>query len=128
LSYQWYDNGVAIANATNATLTLTGIQFTNAGLYSVVVSNAFGSVTNAAEQVVVNPAGVSLGLYPGITVSGVVGFTYNIQESTGLSSTDVWTTVATLTLMEPTELWVDVTANTRSPGNPQRFYRVVPGP
>jgi len=125
LSYQWFDNGVAVLNATNQTLTLTSIQFTNAGLYSVVVSSPLGSVTNTPEQVVVNPAGVSLGMYPGVTVTGTVGYTYAIQATTDLSSTNSWTTVATLTLMQPTQLWVDISVNAFA--NPHRFYRVMPG-
>ena len=128
LSYQWFDNGVAVQNATNQTLTLTSIQFTNAGLYSVVVSDSFGSVTNAPAQVVVDPAGVSLGLYPGITVTGTVGYTYNIQATSNLSSTNTWTTMATLTLQQPVQLWVDTNDNTTLHTNAARFYRVVPGP
>jgi len=127
LSYQWFDNGIAIANATNQTLTLSSIQFTNAGLYSVVVSGPLGSLTNTPAQVVVNPAGVSLGLYPGVTVSGVVGYTYAIQSNTDLTNTNGWSTVATLTLMAPVQLWVDVNVNASLPGNPHRFYRVIPG-
>jgi hypothetical protein len=127
LSYQWFDNGVAILNATNQTLTLTSIQFTNAGLYSVVVSSPFGSVTNTPEQVVVNPAGVSLGMYPGVTVSGTVGYTYAIQATADLSNTNSWTTVATMTLMQPVQLWVDINVNASSPTNSHRFYRVMPG-
>lgn len=128
LSYQWFDNGAAILNATNQTLDLSSIQFTNAGLYSVVVSSPLGSVTNTPEQVVVNPAGVSIGIYPGVTVSGVVGYTYIIQSTSNLSNTNSWVTVATLTLEEPTQLWMDINNNASLPGNPQRFYRVLPGP
>ncbi len=128
LTYQWYDNGVAISGATNASLTLTSIQFTNAGLYSVVVTSPLGSVTNTPEQVVVNPAGVSIGLYAGVTVTGTVGYTYKIQATTDLSNSNSWSTVAILTLQDPVELWVDTTVNTTSSGNPRRFYRVLPGP
>ena len=127
LSYQWFDNGVALQNATNQTLTLTSIQFTNAGLYSVVVSSPLGSVTNTPEQVVVNPAGVSLGMYPGVTVTGTVGYTYAIQATADLSNTNSWTTVATLTLFQPIQLWVDFSVNALSPTNPHKYYRVVPG-
>jgi hypothetical protein len=73
LDYQWFDNGIAITGATNASLTFTGIQPTNTGVYTVVVSNAYGAVTNAAEQVVVEPAGIALSLSPTITITGVVG-------------------------------------------------------
>jgi hypothetical protein len=39
LTYQWQWNGTNIANATNATLVLTNVQFTNWGNYTVLVSN-----------------------------------------------------------------------------------------
>jgi Concanavalin A-like lectin/glucanases superfamily/Immunoglobulin domain len=127
LHYQWFKDGVALLNATNQTLFLPGIQFTSAGLYSVVLSSPLGSVTNKPAQVVVNPAGVLIGMYPGVTVSGVVGYTYTIQASSDLTNTNGWTTVATLTLIQPVQLWVDISVNALSPTNPHKYYRVVPG-
>ena len=47
LSYQWSFNATNIANATNATLTLTNVQLSQAGNYSVVITNAYG-LTNSA--------------------------------------------------------------------------------
>jgi hypothetical protein len=132
LSYQWFDNGIGIQDATNQTLTLTSIQFTNSGLYSVVVSSPLGSVTNTPAPVVVCPAGVALGMYPGmhpgVTVSGVVGYTYLIQSNPDLADINAWTTVATMTLTNPAQLWEDINVNTALPANAQRFYRVLPGP
>jgi len=55
LSYQWYFNGTNIAGATNNSLDLTNLQFTNAGTYSVNVSNAFGSLTSSNAIVSVHP-------------------------------------------------------------------------
>jgi hypothetical protein len=131
LSYQWFDNGVAIPGATNQTLTLTSVQFTNSGLYSVVVSSSLGTVTNTPAPVVVQPAGVSLGMYPemhpGVTVSGVVGYTYLIQSKPDLTNTNAWSPVATLTLTNPVQVWEDITVNAALPSNAQRFYRVLPG-
>jgi hypothetical protein len=127
LHYQWFKDGVALLNATNQTLFLPSIQFTNAGLYSVVLSSPLGSVTNVPAQVVVNPAGVSIGMFPGVYVSGVVGYTYTIQASSDLTNTNGWTTTATLTLLQPVQLWVDINVNALSPTNPHKYYRVVPG-
>ncbi len=127
LSYQWFKNGVALLNATNQTLFLPAIQFTNAGLYLVVLNSPLGSVTNVPAQVVVNPAGVSMGMFPGVYVSGVVGYTYTIQASSDLTNTNGWTTTATLTLLQPVQLWVDINVNALSPTNPHKYYRVVPG-
>jgi hypothetical protein len=92
-------------------LDLSSIQFTNAGLYSVVVSSPLGSVTNKPEQVVVNPAGVAIGMYPGVTVTGTVGYTYTIQATADLSNTNSWVPVATITLQESSQLWVDINVN-----------------
>jgi hypothetical protein len=128
LSYQWYDNGVAILNATNSTLNFPSIQFTNAGLYSVVVSSYLGSATNAPAQVAVTAAGLSFGLYPGITVNGTVGYTYYIQSISDLANTNGWTTVGTVILSQPVQLWVDTNLNAALPANPRRLYRVTLGP
>jgi hypothetical protein len=46
LSYQWRKDSTAISGATNATLTLSGVQSTDAGSYIVVVTNSADSVTS----------------------------------------------------------------------------------
>ena len=58
LSYTWYFNTNAVLpGATNSTLSLADVQWTNAGKYSVVVSNGAGSVTSVlATLTVSNPA------------------------------------------------------------------------
>jgi hypothetical protein len=53
LGYQWFQNGVGIPNATNSTYGIFPTQTNNAGIYSVVVSNMFGSVTSAVAQLAV---------------------------------------------------------------------------
>jgi pimeloyl-ACP methyl ester carboxylesterase len=52
-SYQWLFNGQTLAGQTAARLSLTNVQFANAGGYSVVVTNAYGSVTSAVAQLTV---------------------------------------------------------------------------
>jgi hypothetical protein len=47
LSYQWSFNNTNLVNATNATLTLTGVQTTNAGNYSVAITNLYGATNSA---------------------------------------------------------------------------------
>jgi hypothetical protein len=127
LTYQWYKDGVVIPGANGDMLNFTSTDFTNAGLYYVVVSSAFGSVTNTQEQVVVNVAGVSLGFSPTLTIIGVPGFVYNIQSSTNLANTNAWVTLTNLTLTQPVELWVDTNVDASSPFNPKTFYKVSPG-
>lgn len=45
-TYQWYKDGVAIANQTGNTLTINSVQKTDEGSYYVVVSNATCSATS----------------------------------------------------------------------------------
>jgi Concanavalin A-like lectin/glucanases superfamily/Pro-kumamolisin, activation domain/Reelin subrepeat B/Immunoglobulin domain/HYR domain/Viral BACON domain len=45
LAYRWYFGSNPIAGASNALLTVTNAGFAQAGSYSVVVTNAFGSAT-----------------------------------------------------------------------------------
>lgn len=48
LFYQWRKNGVPISQATNVNLTLANVQPDDTGgVYSVVVRNAYGSVTSS---------------------------------------------------------------------------------
>jgi hypothetical protein len=59
LTYQWFVNPAAtsviasVAGATNATLTLTNVQTSQAGGYWVVVINSYGSVVSATAAVTV---------------------------------------------------------------------------
>ncbi len=57
LAFQWYKNGQAIAGAVASTYALTSVQAANAGVYSVVVSNASGSQNSSAVTLV----------FPGLT-------------------------------------------------------------
>jgi len=127
LYYQWFEDARPIAAGTNRTLTLTDIQFTNAGFYSVVVSSALGSATNAPAQVVVEPVGVSLGLFPGIMIQGMIGDNYIIQSTTNLGGGNPWATVANLTLTQPAQIWIDSNTDTALPGAASPYYQVLAG-
>ncbi|MCX6923530.1 MAG: LamG domain-containing protein [Verrucomicrobia bacterium] len=125
LSYQWQKDSVPIAGATDASLVLTNLQATNAGVYTVVVSDqSTNVVTSAPANLTVNPAGVSIAVYPGLTIDGVVGQIYGIQSTTDLNNTNSWSGVTNLTLALPVELWYDSQPVTQ----PTRYYRVVAGP
>jgi hypothetical protein len=53
ITYQWLFNGTNIAGATQFTLTLTNVQFSDNGNYSVIVSNATTSLTSSAATLTV---------------------------------------------------------------------------
>jgi Immunoglobulin domain len=60
LTYQWQKGGTAIAGATAASYTTpVTTQADNAGMFTVVVSNALGSVTSAAATLTVTAMALS---------------------------------------------------------------------
>jgi len=58
-SYQWQRNGISIPGWNAATLTIVGTSSNDVGTYSVVVSNANGSVTSSAAQLMLTAAGTN---------------------------------------------------------------------
>ncbi len=54
--YQWRRNGAAIAGASASSYTRSNVQSADVGLYSVVVSNAYGTVTSAEAALTLTAA------------------------------------------------------------------------
>jgi uncharacterized delta-60 repeat protein len=89
LSYQWLRNGVEVITATNSNLSLHNIQISDAGDYSVIISNQFGGVTSSV-------ANVTVLLPPLILIDGNFGFTngqfgFNIAGPAGQTFVVEWT-------------------------------------
>lgn len=78
LSYQWFFNDAAIPEATNSTLALDNITADQAGEYSLIVSNAYGSATSRVAALTVT-AEVPL-ITSALTAAGIQGnpFSYTI--------------------------------------------------
>jgi hypothetical protein len=53
LSYQWNFNGTNILGATNTTLILTNVQISQAGNYTVLVTNLYGSILSSNAMLTV---------------------------------------------------------------------------
>ena len=75
LSYQWQFSATNLANATNATLTVSNLTVNQAGSYDVVVTNALGSATSSnalltALTVLVQNGGFELGSFADWTTGG----------------------------------------------------------
>jgi hypothetical protein len=62
LFYQWSFNGNPIANATNATLSLSSLTLAQSGNYRAAVSNAFGTTNSAVAvlTVLATPPNITL--------------------------------------------------------------------
>jgi|GEM_PF-926216 len=64
LRYQWYFNtNTPVAYATNASLVLSNAQPPNAGMYSVLITNLYGSVTSDFVRLTVNGTSLTNGAY-----------------------------------------------------------------
>jgi len=59
LTYQWQFNGTAIPSANGSSMTLTSVTTNQAGLYSVIVSNALGSTSSAQASLSFWPDGAA---------------------------------------------------------------------
>lgn len=82
LAYQWRRNGVAITGATGSQYALTGVTTASAGAYTVIVSNAAGSVLSAAATIAVSESAARFpyaGVYIG-TLSGGGSFALLVRE------------------------------------------------
>jgi len=94
LTYQWIFNGTNdLLGQTTSSLPLANVQSSNAGNYSVTVSNAFGSITSSiATLTVLTPSSVPL--FNVDFASGVpikTGF-----AATGQAPTDYWNAFTSL--------------------------------
>jgi len=131
LSYQWQQDGLSVAGATNSSLTLTNLQLTEAGSYALWITSASGNATSPPAFLSLKVADVSIALsvvgeqtVAALTIGGVANQTYGIQQAPELSPAPSWVGLTNLTLSVPTVVWFDPTP----PTLPWRFYRVVPGP
>lgn len=119
-SYQWWFGGSPLSGQTSTNLVLTALQSSQAGAYSVVVSNAFGSDTSIPAQLVVNDACVDLRMYAGLNISGLPGQAYVVSYTTDLSKTNSWISLATNIMPASGWFYLDMA----SPFSAYRFYKV----
>jgi len=82
LYYQWLFNGTnIIAGATNATLNLMAVAATNAGNYSVVVTNSASSVTSTVASLGINTliwnTPVTISSTNDVSTNGTLLYAYN---------------------------------------------------
>jgi hypothetical protein len=123
MSFQWQCNGTNIGGASTAVLTLANVQATNAGNYSVVVSNVAGTVASSNAVLTVlasSPPHIDFitNLPDGrfeLQVSGGPG-KFAIECAPTLSG---WTQLSTLTATGAVFQYTDPDTNQAG-----RFYRV----
>ncbi|MCX6921945.1 MAG: immunoglobulin domain-containing protein, partial [Verrucomicrobia bacterium] len=132
LKYQWRKDGIALTNsariagATNNLLSISNLLLGDAGGYTVVVTNSYGSVTSAVATLTVSVI-PRLSANAGSYSNGIFRFSL-----TGLSGTGTCVVEASTNLVQ----WLPVHTNPSPgtgfeyqepvlPGRPARFYRAV---
>ena len=87
LSYQWTFNNTNLPGATNATLTLDHVGFSNAGTYVLRVTNSLGNASSSNAVLAVLPSIVTTLPVSGITSAGAV---LNASVTLGPNETLAW--------------------------------------
>ena len=126
LSYQWRCNGTNLVGENAALIYLPNIQASQAGVYTVIISNDFGSIISEPVRVTVSgpprlvmsppaPDGAAR-----LTVFGSAGLTYEVEASELLSPPN-WTLLRRFTLTN--ELGQELLLDESATNLTKRFYR-----
>ncbi len=122
--YQWQFNGSPISGATASTYIRSNAQFTDAGNYSVLVTNSAGSPVSSNAALTVLPLAPMW--FQAITplpdgrmtlvVTGEPGYAYSVDRSTNLAN---WNQITNLMNTNGTSAFTDHSATNSDKG----FYR-----
>jgi hypothetical protein len=118
LAYQWFFNGSPISRAGRTDLQLTSVSPTQAGAYTLVVTNVAGAVTSPPALLSVIPP-VELRIVPGLSLLGQAGSLLNLENANTLSLAPAWVILDRVVVTNTRQWYFDVS----EPLPPQRFYR-----
>jgi hypothetical protein len=118
LTYEWLFNGSAISGAGSTDLYLTNVGATQAGTYTLIVSNVAGAATSAPAMLSVIPP-VERRMVPGLSLLGQPGSLMNLENADTLGLSPAWVTFDSVTLTNSSQWYFDVA----TPLPAQRFYR-----
>lgn len=126
LNYQWRFNGNNISGATTSVFTKINVEPTDAGSYSVVVSNATASVTSTDAALSLSACLISLqnitvtnGINASLTFNVDPGTSYTFQSKDALTDSQ-WQDLNTVSSGSST-----LTVNEVAITNSQKFYRLA---
>ncbi len=129
---QWYKDGMPIVGATNETLIIPSTRLSDAGVYSIAVSNPYGNETSQGATItVLPPSPPVIGAITLLsdktlrfTVNGTPGIPYRVWASTNLALqpiTEKWTLIQNGVFTSDSVEVIDPAASTL----PRRFYIIT---
>ncbi len=89
LTFQWFQDGVAIDGAVNSTLTLANVSPAQTGMYSMVASNKNGSATSKSVRVLVLPKPDALAVVPA-DAAGIEGSGTSVVASVPIRQQELY--------------------------------------
>ncbi len=136
--YQWNDNGTPISGATNSTLTLSNVQGSDSGSYTLSASNSVGGTNSTAAVLtvtpfipVVNSAYNLVGFGQGTTGGGVLPATdpgyAQVFTATDLANALNSKTVKVIEIMNDLNLgYSEIEASAKATSEPFRASSAAP--
>ena len=127
LAFQWFKDGISLAERTNATLTIANVQPVNIGDYIVVITNSVGSVTSTVATLSIPnvPSGVWKGLVAYYPFDGnsndESGNGYHATNVTAVPTVDRFGVPGQAYLFETGTNKIETTFPGISGGNPRTF-------
>jgi hypothetical protein len=106
-TYQWQFNNTNIVGANQATFTIPQVQNSDAGKYTVVVSNGAGQVISAAATLTIAPPGTNLALHAPALASSTQGGGLEAANATDGDLTTRWASAGGV---DPSTIQVDLGA------------------
>ena len=124
LNYQWQIGGTNIAAANSTNFTVNAAAASDAGNYSVVITNAFGTTTSSIAHVVVVPLQMSISLLSdgsaALNLQTIAGRNYVIESADTIDAT-TWTVAGQITASSSMETFTDSPVQVN-----QHFWRYHP--
>jgi pectin methylesterase-like acyl-CoA thioesterase len=89
-TYQWQRNGAAIVGATSASLAISNVALTNAGVYTVSLLNSVGAVTSAGALLAIPSPMIATAVSPangatGVNIDTPLSITFDRAPSIGVT-------------------------------------------
>lgn len=128
-SFQWSRNGVAIAGANSATLTLNAVQLANTGVYTVALINDVGAVTSSPAVLAIPSAMVATAVSPAngatnVNVDTPLSITFDRAPVVGTTGTIKVYKASDDTLVDTIDLGASL--KQRAVGTNSTLYNFIP--